>query len=118
MRGMFSLFLLSPALFFPQPQPQRNDELATRQTENQAALQQGGTNGKRQLSSDGQWQMSAIVKAQYDQLTADTEKLHTLTSELKAELVNPNVLSVSSMRKAEEIEKLAKKIRSRLKGWF
>ena len=74
--------------------------------------------GKRQFSKDGQWQMNEIVKAQYEQLTSDTEKLTKLSNELKAELANPNVLSVGTMRKAEEIEKLAKKVRSRLKGWF
>jgi hypothetical protein len=74
--------------------------------------------GKRQFSSDGQWKMDDIVKAQYAQLTSDTEKLTKLSNELKAELANPSVLSVGSMRKAEEIEKLAKKVRSRLKGWF
>jgi hypothetical protein len=73
--------------------------------------------GKR-VVKNGQWQMDDIVKAQYDQLSADTERLHKLTDELKSELSNPNVLSVSSVKKAEEIEKLAKKVRSRLKGWF
>ena len=73
---------------------------------------------KRHFTKDGQWQMSEIVKAQYAELTADTEKLTKLTNELKGELSNPNVLSVGTMRKAEEIEKLAKKVRSRLKGWF
>ena len=73
--------------------------------------------GKR-VVQNGQWQMNDIVKAQYEQLSADTEKLRKLTEELKSELSNPNVLSVSSMKKAEEIEKLAKKVRSRLRGWF
>jgi len=73
---------------------------------------------KRHFTKDGQWQMNDIVKAQYAELTADTEKLTKLSNELKGELSNPNVLSVGSMRKAEEIEKLAKKVRSRLKGWF
>jgi len=106
------LLLLTPLLL----RPQRNDELSTRQTENDAAVQQ--TKGKRQLSSDGQWRMNEIVRAQYNQLAADTDRLHKLSGELKAELANPNVLSVGSMRKAEEIEKLAKRIWSRLKGWF
>jgi hypothetical protein len=74
--------------------------------------------GKRQFSKDGQWQMSEIVKAQYAQLTSDTEKLTKLSNELKAELANPNVLAAGSVRKAEEIEKLAKKVRARLRGWF
>jgi hypothetical protein len=76
------------------------------------------TVGKREFTKDGQWKMNDIVKAQYEQLTSDTEKLTKLSNELKAELTNPNVLSVGTMRKAEEIEKLAKKVRSRLKGWF
>ncbi len=75
-------------------------------------------NKKRHLDSNGQWQMDRIVKEQYDQLTADTEKLNKLTAELRTELNNPNVLSAGSMKKAEEIEKLAKKVRSRLRGWF
>jgi ATP-dependent helicase/DNAse subunit B len=74
--------------------------LFTRQKQNDAALQQKA--GKRQLSSVGQWRMSEIVRAQYDQLAADTERLRQLSAE----------------RKAEEIEKLARRIRSRLKGWF
>jgi hypothetical protein len=74
--------------------------------------------GKRQFSSDGKWQMNDIVRAQYEQLASDTEKLTKLSNELNADLANPNVLSVGAMRKAEEIEKLAKKVRSRLKGWF
>jgi hypothetical protein len=115
-RRIWLLLLLSPVLL--RPQPQKNDELSTRQAENQAALQQGSRSGKRQISSDGQWRMSEIVRAQYDQLAADTEKLHKLSGELKAELVDPNVLSVASIRKAEEIEKLARKVHSRLKGWF
>jgi parvulin-like peptidyl-prolyl isomerase len=73
---------------------------------------------KRHVDANGQWQMDKIVKEQYDQLTADTEKLNKLTAELKTELNNPNVLSAGSMKKAEEIERLAKKVRSRLRGWF
>jgi hypothetical protein len=73
---------------------------------------------KRHFTKDGQWRMNDIVKAQYAELTSDTEKLTKLSNELKGELANPNVLSVGSMRKAEEIEKLAKRVRSRLKGWF
>ena len=111
MRAMWSLLLLGPALLLPQPQQQKQDDLSIRQAENEAALQQGGRSGKRQISSDGQWRMSEIVRAQYEQLAADTEKLHKLSSELKADLANPNVLSVGSMKKAEEIEKLARKIR-------
>ena len=74
--------------------------------------------GKRHLTKDGEWDMNEIAKAQYAQVTSDTEKMNKLTSELKAELANPNVLSVGTIRKAEEIEKLAKKVRSRLKSWF
>ncbi|MBI2679712.1 MAG: hypothetical protein HYX25_01745 [Candidatus Solibacter usitatus] len=115
MRRTWLLLLLSPILL--QPQQQKNDDLSTRQMENQAAMQQGKS-GKREIASDGQWRMSQIVKAQYDQLAADTEKLHQLSGELKTELANPNVLSVGALRKSEEIEKLAKKVHSRLKGWF
>ena len=56
---------------------------------------------------------------EYKQTLADVERLHTLTEELKAGLTsqNANVLSVSALKRTDEIEKLAKKIRSRMHRW-
>ena len=48
-------------------------------------------------------------------LVADTEKLYQLTQELKAEVArsNKDTLSVSVVKKAQEVERLAKSIKER-----
>lgn len=48
-------------------------------------------------------------------LQADTEKLYKLTQELKAEVAktDKNTLSVTVVKKAQEIERLAKSIKER-----
>jgi hypothetical protein len=48
-------------------------------------------------------------------LLADTEKLYQLTQELKAEVAksNKDTLSVSVVKKAQEVERLAKSIKER-----
>jgi hypothetical protein len=50
-------------------------------------------------------------------LAADTERLLALAKELKQEVdkTNKNVLSVGVVKKAEEIEKLARSVRSQMK---
>lgn len=49
------------------------------------------------------------------ELLADTEKLYRLTQELKAEVAksNKDTLSVSVVKKAQEVERLAKSIKER-----
>lgn len=49
------------------------------------------------------------------ELVADTEKLYKLTQELKAEVAksNKDTLSVSVVKKAQEVERLAKSIKDR-----
>ena len=55
---------------------------------------------------------------QQKQLADDTAKLLTLANELKAELdkSNKNTLSLSVIRKAQEVEKLAHKVRDEMKA--
>lgn len=52
------------------------------------------------------------------ELRADTEKLYRLTQELKVEVdkSNKDTLSVSVIKKAQEIERLAKSIKERSKN--
>ena len=66
---------------------------------------------------DGKSQREAILKAEHEKSLRDAAELLTLSEELKAELEknDRHVVSVSSLRKTEEIEKLAKRIRNRLK---
>ena len=59
-------------------------------------------------------QQRAILKENLKQAKKDAAKLSTLADALKKEIEssNPNVISVDVFNKANEIEKLAKKIKS------
>jgi hypothetical protein len=52
------------------------------------------------------------------QLEADTAKLLSLATELKEQVgkTNQNVMSLDVIKKADEIEKLAKNVKERMKG--
>jgi len=62
--------------------------------------------------------LKAILKSQHEQVKKDADHLLQLATELKAEVdkTNSEILSLKLVRKAEEIEKLAKKIQNRMKG--
>jgi hypothetical protein len=64
----------------------------------------------------GRSQREAILKVEYEKTLEDAGRLVELAEGLKIELEknDRHVLSVSSLKKAEEIEKLAKRIRKRL----
>jgi hypothetical protein len=66
---------------------------------------------------DGRSRKDAIAKAAYLDSLEDTKKLIAAAGELKAELEKNDryVVSLAAIRKTEEIEKLAKRIRGRLK---
>ncbi len=60
-----------------------------------------------------------ILRANDKDIKKNVEKLYELASELKTEVEKTNsvnVLSLAMVRKAEEIEKLAKEIKSLAKG--
>jgi hypothetical protein len=60
-----------------------------------------------------------LLEANQKEIKKYVEKLYDLASELKAEVEKTDsvqVLSVAMLRKTDEIEKLAKEIRSRAKG--
>ena len=59
-----------------------------------------------------------LIKESYEQMRKDAEHLYDLAAELRDETgkANEDVLSVSVVKKAEEIEKLAKKIQGRMKN--
>jgi len=65
----------------------------------------------------GKSQKEEMLKADYEQSLRDAERLVKLSEEFKAELEKQgrHVLSVSTLRKIEEIERLARRIRSRLR---
>jgi len=66
---------------------------------------------------NGKLQQDEILKADHEKSVKDAAQLIELSENLKKELEkdDSHVLSISSLKKTEEIEKLAKRIRSRLK---
>jgi hypothetical protein len=66
---------------------------------------------------NGKSQREEILKLEHQQNVRDAARLVELAGELKDELEKNthNVLSISTLRKTDDIEKLAKKIRSRLR---
>jgi hypothetical protein len=66
---------------------------------------------------NGKVQRDEIVKADFDQNLKDAARLADLAEQLKQELEKNDryVVSISTLKKTDEIEKLVKKIRSRLR---
>ena len=65
----------------------------------------------------GRKQAEEILKAEYVKNVADSIELARLSAELRDELdkTDPHVLSISLVKKSEEIEKLAHRIRGRIR---
>ena len=68
---------------------------------------------------DGRSQRNAIAKEDYKKSLEDARELVKLAESLQSELEKNDqfVVSVSEIRKTEDIEKLAKRIRGRLKRY-
>jgi hypothetical protein len=68
---------------------------------------------------NGKSQQEEILKADHEKDLQDARQLVDLAEQLKVELEknDRHVLSVSSIRKTEEIEKLVRKIRGRLRRY-
>jgi hypothetical protein len=62
-------------------------------------------------------QLRLANKKRQEDLQKDTQKLFSLASELKeaVDKSNENMLSLDVIRKAEEVEKLARKVKERMK---
>jgi hypothetical protein len=67
---------------------------------------------------NGKSQQEEILKAEHERNLKDAAQLVQMTEEVKMELEKNerHVLSMSSLKKLEEIEKLARKIRTRLRN--
>lgn len=65
----------------------------------------------------GKSQRDEILKSEHKKSLADIAKILELAGQLQTEMQKDDyiVLSISSLKKAEEIEKLAERIRKRLK---
>ena len=64
-------------------------------------------------------QVRARAKERYEKLKQDTDKLLQLSTELKqyVDKANENVLSLDVIKKTDEIEKLAKSVREKMKTY-
>jgi hypothetical protein len=87
------------------------------------ALQQGGRGGKRGgdeedvVLPNGKLQKDEILKSEHQQNLKDAAELADLAEQLKIDLEKNDryVLSMATLKKTDDIEKLAKRIRSRLR---
>jgi hypothetical protein len=101
------------------------------QSENQhrpraSAWQQSSPRSPQQRRQEQDEELSTIQKENAHkanqqrqmELRRDTDKLLQLTNELKqyVDKTNENILSLEVIRKAEEIEKLAKSVKEKMKG--
>jgi cell division protein ZapA (FtsZ GTPase activity inhibitor) len=66
---------------------------------------------------NGKMQSEEILKAEHEQNLKDAARLVEMTEELKQDLEknDRHVLSMATLKKTDEIEKLVRKIRSRLR---
>lgn len=64
-------------------------------------------------------QQKARKKEQYESLKKDTDQLLVLATELKANVdkTTEDTLSLDVIKKTEEVEKLAKKVREEMKNY-
>jgi TolA-binding protein len=81
--------------------------------------------GQRQREPDNPWsdqQKRDLVKKQNEQrqqdIKKDTDQLLELATELKqyVDKTNENIISLDVIKKAEQIEKLAKNVKDKMKG--
>ena len=81
-----------------------------------ASAQQPGEDPDIKLPS-GKSQRQEILKVEHQKSIEDAARIIKLAEELKADLEKDEyqVLSISSLKKTEEIEKLARKIRERIR---
>jgi hypothetical protein len=63
-------------------------------------------------------QLKAWNKARQEAIRKDTDRLYQLATELKqyVDKTNENILSVDVIKKAEEVEKLAKNVKEKMKS--
>ena len=107
--ALLSMILSLPAQPQPQPQDLTSDQLpGMGQTMPPSPEQQ-------RMEHERQKRMN---KERFDSLKRDTDKLLELATELKQNVdrANENTLSLDVIRKADEIDKLAKQIREKMKG--
>ena len=102
-RVLCALAILAPLIALPLQPPPRYDR------------QEPSDNTDTRLPN-GKSQQEEILKAEHEKTLKDAAALIELAEQLKADLEknDRHVLSIAALKKTEEIEKLAKRIRTRL----
>ena len=77
----------------------------------------GGVEEEDVILPNGKSQKDEILKAEYQQNLKDAAELADLAEQLKIELEKNDryILSMATLKKTDDIEKLARRIRSRLR---
>ncbi len=118
-----AVLMLSLALFTKPAHSQNTVLVDTPQVQRQLALPPDGLS--HDLSSGPQQQMQRAMIARsiaerQAQLRSDTEKLVSLTAELKQHVdkAGANILSMDVIKKAQEIQKLAKSVQDKMRNAY
>jgi hypothetical protein len=118
-----AVLVLSLTLCTKPAHPQNAVLLAQPQVQRKLAIPPGALNDD--LSTDPKQQMHQAMIARgmaerQAQLRSDTEKLVALTAELKQHVdkAGVNILSMDVIRKAQEIQKLAKSVQDKMKNAY
>jgi hypothetical protein len=112
---LFLLFSLPALAQMPSGPPEPTQQASTMPGIDPS--EPAGSNDAAVAEMRGDLEKKAEVQ-RVEQLKSDTDKLLKLSEELKTyvDKANTNVLSLDVMKKAQEIEKLAKSVRDKMRG--
>jgi hypothetical protein len=115
---LFSLALFAiPSISQSKPATVNPAEVQKIAAEREAANNATVSDPQRRLEHD---QIAHLVAERQSQLRLDTEKLVALTAELKLHVdkTGGDILSMDVIKKAQEIQKLAKRVQDKMKNAY
>jgi hypothetical protein len=117
MKTLLAIMVCAIPLLLLAQQPRRDDMLVMRQEEQEREYQRGLV--KRIRVQGNSLIVDPAAAQEYEQTRADIERIAKITDELRTAMAShdANVVSLDSMRRTEELEKLAKRVRIRMRGW-
>jgi hypothetical protein len=112
-RRFFAFSVLTSGFLFSRPQDQTLPPDAS-----PPFIPSGNRSDKDARLPNGKSRNNAIAKDEHKKALAEAAQLVTVSEQLRDELQKAGnyIVPVAAVKKTEEIEKLAKKIRARLKG--
>ncbi len=111
------LFLVCSAVAQPAAPPKPSDNQLSDSPDPQFETRRGGSDQSSEEERQQKERQKALARERYMDLKKQSEKLLEVATELKqyVDKTNENVLSLDVMKKAEQIEKLARQIREKMK---